>query len=48
MDDMVRNTALKDVPTMKINVETFIEKFNSDEAILLDIRIPMETKVWEV
>jgi len=48
MDDMVRNTVLKNVPAMKMDVETFIEKFNNDEAILLDIRVPLETKVWGV
>lgn len=48
MDNMVRETALKDVKPMKIEVEDFIEKFNSDEAILLDIRMPFETKVWGV
>jgi len=46
MDEMVRNTALKSVKPMKIDLETFIEKYNSGEAILLDIRMPFEVKVW--
>ncbi|NOX14637.1 MAG: rhodanese-like domain-containing protein [Epsilonproteobacteria bacterium] len=45
---MVRKTVIKDVPKMKIDVETFIEKYNKNEAILLDIRYPFETKVWGV
>ncbi|MFK5882288.1 MAG: rhodanese-like domain-containing protein [Sulfurospirillum sp.] len=48
MDEMVRNTPLKSVKPMKIDVETFIEKYNSGEAILLDIRMPFEVKVWNL
>ena len=48
MDEMVRNTALKDVKFQKIDIESFIELFNDDKAILLDIRYPLETKVWGV
>ncbi len=48
MDEMVRNTMMKDVPSMKVDVEKFIELFNDDKAILLDIRYPFETEVWEV
>jgi rhodanese-related sulfurtransferase len=46
MDDMVRKTSMKDVKSMKMNMEDFIESFNKNEAILLDIRMPFETKVW--
>ncbi len=46
MDEMVRNTVMKDVPPMKVDVEKMIEMFNDDKAILLDIRYPFETKVW--
>jgi len=48
MDNMVRNTMMKDVPSMKIDVEKLIELLNDDKAILLDIRYPFETKVWGV
>ena len=48
MDDMVRNTVMKDVPPMKIDVEKMIELLNEDKAILLDIRYPFETKVWSL
>jgi len=48
MDEMVRNTMMKDVPPMKVDVEKMIELFNDDKAILLDIRYPFETKVWGV
>ncbi len=48
MDDMVRNTKMKDVPSMRVDIEKFIELYNDDKAILLDIRYPFETKVWRV
>ena len=31
---------------IKIDIETFIEKYNSGEAVLIDIRMPFEKKVW--
>ena len=48
MDNMVRNTPLKDVKPMKVDVESFIEMYNDGKAILLDIRMPFETAVWGV
>jgi len=33
---------------VKITLDKFIEKFNSNEAILLDIRMPYEVKVWSI
>ena len=46
MDDMVRNTMMKDVPPMKVDVEKTIELLNENKAILIDTRYPFETKVW--
>ena len=48
MDNMVRDTMMKDVPSMKVDVEKMIELLNEDKAILLDIRYPFETKVWSL
>ncbi len=48
MDNMVRNTMMKDVTQMKVDIEELIELINEDKAILLDIRYPFETKVWSV
>ncbi len=48
MDNMVRNTMLKDVKFMRVDVEKMIELLNEDKAILLDIRYPLETKVWSL
>ncbi len=48
MDDMVRKTFMKDINAGKIDVESFIELYNEDKAILLDIRYPYEIDIWEV
>ena len=32
----------------RISIEEFIEKFNSNEAVLVDIRMPFEKKVWKL
>jgi len=48
MDNMVRNTMMKDIPAMRVDVEKMIELLNEDKAILLDIRYPFETKVWSL
>lgn len=45
---MVRDFSMKDILDMKMDVETFLEKFNNDEAVLVDVRMPFETKVWGV
>ena len=44
MDDIVRNT--KNISAMKMGIETFIEKFNKNEVVILDVRVPAETKLW--
>lgn len=48
MDKMVKEFTLKDIKEMKIEADSFIELFNEDKAILLDIRMPFETAVWGV
>lgn len=48
LDKMVRDFSMKDILDMKMDVETFLEKFNNDEAVLVDVRMPFETKVWGV
>jgi len=48
IDKIVSEFTLKDIKEMKIDIETFVGKFNNDEAILLDVRMPFETAVWGV
>ena len=33
---------------MRINLDEFIELFNEDKAVLVDIRMPFEKKVWNI
>lgn len=46
MEDLVRNMSMKDIGGTIINVEQFVELYNSGEAVLLDIRYPFETSLW--
>jgi len=48
IENIIRNTTMKDVGAMKLEANEFIELFNNKEAILLDIRYPFEKEVWEV
>jgi len=48
IDDIVRGFTLKDIQGMKIDIETLIEKLNTKEAILVDVRMPFETALWGV
>ena len=33
---------------IRINLDEFIELFNEDKAVLLDIRMPFEKEVWSI
>jgi len=48
IDKLVSEFTLKDIQGMKIEADSFIELFNEDKAILLDVRMPFETAVWGV
>ncbi len=48
IDKMVREFEIVDVKDMKIDIEDFIKIFNEGDAILLDVRMPVETAVWGV
>jgi len=45
---MVKFATPKEQKELRIELEDFIEKFNNDEAVLLDIRMPFEKKVWSI
>ena len=45
-DNWVKNATLKDCVSTKIEIDEFLELFNKKEAILLDIRYPIETRLW--
>ena len=33
---------------IRIDLDTFVELFNEDKAVLVDIRMPFELKVWNI
>ena len=45
---MIKFATPKGNKEAKISIEEFIEKFNNNEAVLLDIRMPFEKKVWNL
>jgi len=47
-DEMTKFATPKGNKEVKINIEEFIEKFNNKEAVLVDIRMPFEKKVWNL
>ncbi len=45
---MIKLATPKGNKEAKISLDEFIEKFNSNEAVLLDIRMPFEKKIWNI
>ncbi len=48
MASFPENIVPSEIKNMRISVDDFIEAYNKGEAELVDIRVPMETKVWQV
>lgn len=46
MENLLKNMTMQMVGNAMINVDQFIEIFNSGDAVLLDIRYPFETSLW--
>jgi rhodanese-related sulfurtransferase len=46
MDELIRNMTGKTTSEMKVSPDQFIDLYNKNEAILLDIRYPFETACW--
>jgi rhodanese-related sulfurtransferase len=45
---MIKYATPKGNNELKISLEEFTKKFNEGEAVLLDIRMPFEKKVWNL
>ena len=45
---MIKHATPQGNKEIKITLEEFIEQFNSNEAVLLDIRMPFEKKIWNI
>ncbi len=48
MQDFIKNVVPSEMKHMRIELDAFIELYNEDKCELIDIRVPMETKVWQV
>ncbi len=47
-DAFSRTIIPQEMPNARISVDDFIKAYNAQEAELLDIRVPMETAVWQL
>lgn len=47
-DDFARNIVPQKMGSARMSADAFIEAHNSGNAVLVDIRLPMETAVWDV
>ncbi len=48
MDSLPVKIVPSEMKNMRIEIEEFIDLYNRGEAELVDIRVPFETKVWQV
>lgn len=46
MDTFLKQMTMKDIGGMLVSSDQFIEYFNNNQAILLDVRFPFETELW--
>lgn len=46
MDHYFKDMTMKDIGAMLITPDQFVEAFNDDGAVLLDVRFPVETQLW--
>jgi len=48
MHEFVKNVVPAEMKNMRIEIDEFIELYNEGKCELVDVRVPMETKVWQV
>jgi len=48
MENFVKNVIPSEMSNMRIEVDAFIKLYNEGECELVDVRVPMETKVWQM
>ena len=48
MNDLIKNVVPSEMKNMRIEIDDFIELYNEGKCELVDIRVAMETKVWQV
>ena len=48
MQEFIRNVVPEKMNDLGIEIEDFIALYNEDQCELVDIRVPKETRVWQV
>ena len=48
MQNFIKDVVPSNMGNMRIEIDAFIELYNEGKCELLDVRMPMETKVWQV
>ncbi len=48
MQEFIKNVVPNEMKNMRIEIDAFIELYNENKCELVDIRVPMETEVWQV
>ena len=48
MQDFIKTVIPSKMSSMRIEVDEFIELYNDGKCELIDVRVAMETKVWQV
>jgi len=48
IDELARNIVPQKMGQARISTDAFIEEHNAGKAVLVDIRLPMETAVWKL
>ena len=48
MQDFIKKVIPSEMNNMRIEIDEFIELYNAGKCELVDVRVPMETKVWQV
>ena len=48
MEDLIKGLTLKNINETMIDIEEFIELYNNNKVELLDVRVPIESKIWQM
>jgi len=48
VNEFITNVVPSEMKNMRIEIDKFIELYNEGKCELVDVRVPMETKVWQV
>jgi len=48
MSEFIKNVIPSQMKNMRIEIDEFIELYNESKCELVDVRVEMETKAWQV